>query len=184
MTLATSLVSLILAGQGFPSVTGADGHLHQPLKDAAGKPSVFIFISHDCPVCNVTAPEIHRVEAQFGSRVSIDVVYCDLSLSPSQARSHAKQYRIDKATLLLDPKCRVATFCRATVTPQAVVFDESGQPVYSGRIDDRYRALGQQRPAATTHDLAKALDSILNHKLPKPAAGPPVGCFIVFPNPS
>ena len=161
--------------------------LHSPASVATrpeshGKPTALLFISHDCPICNAYSPEIGRLERRFGSKVKFVLVYCDLRLSPAEARSHAKEFSISNAEIRMDPQAKLSAECKATVTPQAVVFDSAGVPVYSGRIDDRYRALGQQRPAATTHDLAKALEDVLAHKKPKPAAGPPVGCFIVFPN--
>ena len=163
---------------------GVDGRLHHPLKDSKSGPTVFLFISHDCPVCNAYAPEISRLESEYGTRISFNLVYCDLSLSANEAKSHATQFAISNATLLMDPKCQIAAFCKATVTPQAVVFDEHAHKVYSGRIDDRYLALGQQRRFPKSHDLAKALDAVLTHNTPKPASGPSVGCFIVFPSPS
>jgi len=163
---------------------GVDGRMHQPIKDAGGKPIAFLFISHDCPVCNTYAPEIGRLIARFNGTVKFDLVYCDVKLTAGEARNHAKQFDLDGATLLLDPKCSIAAFCKATVTPQAVVFDERAKRVYSGRIDDRYLALGQQRSATTSHDLAKALDAVLAHQSPKAASGPAVGCYIVFPNPT
>lgn len=182
--LIPSVAALLLASAGFPSVMGVDGRLHHPLRDSKRGPTVFVFISHDCPVCNAYAPEIGRLESEYGTRVSLNLVYCDLSLSAKEAKSHAMQYSIGNATLLMDPKCQIAGFCKATVTPQAVVFDEQAHKVYSGRIDDRYLSLGQQRRFPTAHDLAKALDAVLVHNIPKAAAGPPVGCFIVFPSSS
>jgi hypothetical protein len=140
-----------------------------------------IFICHDCPICNTYAPEFGRLQVEYKGRANFNLVYCDTKLSVGEAREHARQYSLNKLTLLLDPNCRLASFCGAMVTPQAVLFDGKGRRVYSGRIDDRFMALGQQRPSPTSHDLAKALDSVLSHQPPKPASGPPVGCFIVFP---
>ena len=175
--LASGLLKVI-----FPAAQGADGRFHEPLKEAHGKPLALLFISHDCPICNAYAPEIGRLEKKLGAHVQIDLVYCDLKLTAAEARSHAHEFGISSAGLLLDPAGRLSTFCKATVTPQAVVFDHLGHRVYSGRIDDRYFALGRQRPAATSHDLALALDAVISGQTPHPAGGPPVGCFIVSPN--
>jgi len=166
---AATLATLCSPASG----VGAQGH---------GKPAALLFISHDCPICNAYAPEIGRLEARFGSQVKFVLVYSDLKLSLPEAKSHAKEFGISNAEIRLDPHAVLATKCSATVTPQAVVFDSTGVPVYSGRIDNRYLSLGQQRPSPTSHDLAKALESVIAHKKPKPASGPPVGCFIVFPN--
>jgi len=175
----TSLTSGLIAS---PVVADVDGNRHRPLLEAAGKPIAIIFIAHDCPVCNTYAPEIGRIETKYGGLVKIDIVYSEPSLTAAQAKAHAKAYGIGRAVLLLDPGSNFAAYCHARVTPQAVVYDGQGRSVYSGRIDDRYYALGQQRPAPTTHDLARALDCVLAGKVPPSAAGPPVGCFILTPH--
>lgn len=183
--MSVLIVSILASGllrANFPIVQGADGRLHDPLAEAHRKPLALLFISHDCPICNAYAPEIGRLEKRFGSKVQIDLVYCDLKFTGAEAKSHANEFGIGTAGLLLDPAGRLSTFCKATVTPQAVVFDHLGHRVYSGRIDDRYFALGRQRPAATSHDLALALDAVISGQTPHPAGGPPVGCFIVSPN--
>ena len=54
------------------------------------------------------------------------------------------------------------------------------QPVlWHGRIDDRYLTFGTQRPAATRHDLADALNAALAGRQPTAPAAPPVGCAIL-----
>jgi hypothetical protein len=180
--VCASVLSLVAGAIVLPSVMGVDGRLHRPLSEAHGKPVVFIFISHDCPVCNTYAPEIGRIEAKYGQRIDVDIVYTDPAITRKGAKEHAKEFSIDRGALFLDEKSEFAVACGARLTPEAIVFDPNGRPVYSGRIDDRYRALGQQRPAATTHDLTLALDAVLSHETPKPAAGPPVGCVIILPH--
>jgi hypothetical protein len=164
-----------------PAVQGVDGRMHQPLVEAHGKPVALLFISHDCPVCNTYAPEIGRIEARYGSRVDIDIVYSEPNITRALARAHAKDYSIGHANLMVDAGSRFAAACGAQVTPQAIVYDSMGHSVYSGRIDDWYLSLGHQRPAVTTHDLSLALEAVLANQKPKPAAGPPVGCFIILP---
>ena len=134
---------------------------------------------NDCPICNAYAPEIGRIQTTYGSRVCIDLVYSEPRLTAAQARTHATSFSLGRSELLLDPNGEFALYCKASVTPQALVYDSNGRKVYSGRIDDRYISLGQQRPTATQHDLRDALEAILSHKQPKPALGAPVGCFIV-----
>ncbi len=48
------------------------------------------------------------------------------------------------------------------------------QPVlWHGRIDDRYLTFGTQRPAATRHDLADALNAALAGRQPAPVRRAP-----------
>src|SRR5216684_2626005 len=86
--------------------------------------------------------------------------------SPEAIRGHLKDYRYP-ASAIRDPRQQLARFAAATITPEAAVYDRQGRRIYLGRVDDRYVALGVERPAPTRHDLEEALD-----------AAPAVGCFI------
>ena len=62
-------------------------------------------------------------------------------------------------------------------TPEAAVFAD-GELVYRGRIDDRFVDFGKTRAAATTHDLAFALQAILDGRPVPESRTRAVGCFI------
>jgi hypothetical protein len=66
-----------------------------------------------------------------------------------------------------------------TVTPEAAVFDRARSLAYRGRIDNRYVSLGVERPAATEHTLADALDAVLARRPVPQRQAQAVGCFIV-----
>ena len=163
-----------------PPVTGVDGRTHRLLADANGRPSVVIFISHDCPICNTYAPELGRIARQYAKSASVDLIYEDPILSRAQAESHAKAYGLTDANLFLDPAGKLATACHATVTPEAVVFSSKGQTTYLGRIDDLFYNLGKQRNAATRHDLRAAIDATIEGEPPVKPGGPAVGCAIEY----
>ena len=66
----------------------------------------------------------------------------------------------------------------ATITPEAAVFGAAPEPLYLGRIDDRYVDFGKARPEATRHDLEQALDAVLDGRpVPEPRTEA-IGCFI------
>jgi hypothetical protein len=52
--------------------------------------------------------------------------------------------------------------------------------VYRGRVDDRYLAIGREKPQPEHHDLELALTAALNGRIIPQPAGPPVGCSVVF----
>jgi hypothetical protein len=54
----------------------------------------------------------------------------------------------------------------------------TGSVVYGGRIHERSGALGGERPAPTTHDLAEALSAVLAGRPVAHATTAAVGCFI------
>ena len=179
--LPAAIALLCLTSQVPATVIGMDGKTHHPVSEAGGIPVALVFISHDCPICNGYAPEICRLAKQFKGKAAVELIYAEPDLSPAQANKHAKEYGLLSVPRFLDGTRLFAESCGATVTPQAIVYNELGKKVWSGRIDDRYVRIGIQRNEATTHDLRSAVDAIVHHRQPKPAAGGPVGCFILKP---
>jgi len=178
------ILSLFMGRSRSSSVAGVDGRMHQLIEEVKGKPHVILFISHDCPICNAYAPEIGRIQNQFGKQVTIDLVYSETRITAAVAKTHAKEFSINRSSLFLDPDGSFAQYCKATVTPQAIVYDAKGTPVYSGRIDDRYLSFGKQRTNPTSHDLRNALEAVLAHKRPSISRTAAVGCYIVLPSTS
>jgi hypothetical protein len=83
---------------------------------------------------------------------------------------------------LIAPDPRFLAQAHVHVTPEAALFHGdaiSQRAIWHGRIDDRYLTFGTQRPAATRHDLADALNAALAGRLPALPAAPPVGCAII-----
>jgi len=66
---------------------------------------------------------------------------------------------------------------KAERTPEVFVLDEARSIQYQGRIDDQY-AIGVTRKAPTRDDLADAIQSIIQGKMPSVASAPSVGCVI------
>ena len=160
------------------SATGVDGKAYAVPANSA-RATVLIFILHDCPICNRYAPEIGRIAAEYGKHnVSTFVVYEDSDVTPAQARLHAKEYGLT-CGLLYDPRHVLARRVGAVATPEAVVLEAGGSPVYRGRIDDRFRGCGigaVGEPAS--RDLRASLDSVLKGVMPQPARTSVVGCAI------
>lgn len=140
--------------------------------------TVLVFISDDCPIANRYVPELKRLQHQFGPRgVAFWLVHSDPSESAAEIRGHAREYQLDFHEIR-DPHHELARLAKAEVTPSAAVFYPGQTLVYRGRIDDRFVELGRERPRATQHDLAEALEAVLLHK---PVAVPvtkAVGCYI------
>ena len=80
--------------------------------------------------------------------------------------------------VLRDPQQDLVKLAKATVTPEAAVFDRDERLLYHGRIDDRFVSLGLERPAPTTHDLEDAISAILGGRRVSPASAQAVGCFL------
>ncbi len=156
-----------------------DGRPVDPFLAAEQSPAiVFLFASVDCPVSNRYAPEVQRLHAAFASRgVSFWLVYPNPSDTAPAVRDHLKAFGYP-VHALLDPGHDLVKLAKATITPEAAVFDGTRALAYHGRIDDRFVSLGVERPAATRRDLFDALTALLAGKPPAEASAPAVGCFI------
>jgi len=64
------------------------------------------------------------------------------------------------------------------VTPEAAVFNAKRDLVYRGRIDNLYQDFGKARRAATTHELADAIEAASKGVAPPATAVDGIGCFI------
>jgi hypothetical protein len=143
-----------------------------------------IFVATDCPISNRYLPLLARLSKEFAPRgVRLWLVYPNPSDTLAAVRAHQTQYpAVASLPQLIAPDPRFLAHAHVHVTPEAAIFhvDAMSQPVlWHGRIDDRYLTFGTQRPAATHHDLADALNAALAGRQPTKAPAPPVGCAII-----
>jgi peroxiredoxin len=147
---------------------------------------VLFFAASDCPVSNRYIPEIQQLIKQFEPQgVRVWFVYPNPSDTADVVRAHDLEFSLHADTAL-DTSQTLTRMAHATTTPEAAVFvprNGALQEVYRGRIDDRYLALGTERPHATHHDLEEAIRAVLAGKLVPQPGGPPVGCSIVTLHP-
>jgi len=160
-------------------VNSLDGQLVDPLLMSADtKAVVLLFVSAECPVSNRYAPAVQRLSDAFAAKgVRFWLVYPNPADSVEIIRTHIRDYRYSIAALR-DPRHQLVAMAKATITPEAAVFDSHRRLVYHGRIDDRYVNLGLERPAPTRHDLQEALTAVVAGKPVPQATTPAVGCFI------
>jgi hypothetical protein len=143
---------------------------------------VLFFAASDCPISNRYIPEIERLQRSYDANtVHFLWVYPNPTDTAPIVNAHNQQFDIS-GDAILDVNQRLTALAHATITPEAAILvpDASGwREVYRGRIDDRYIALGQERPHAMKHDLEMAIRAVLaSQPVPAPG-GPTVGCSIV-----
>jgi hypothetical protein len=142
------------------------------------KAIVFLFTSVECPISNRYAPVIKRLYDTYAAQgVAFWMIYPNPADSPAAIREHLKAFGYP-AHALRDPRHELVKLARATITPEAAVFDRARQLAYHGRIDDRYVSIGVERPAPTRNDLAEAVAATLAGQPLKAASAQAVGCFI------
>jgi hypothetical protein len=148
-----------------------------PLKSDA-KLVVLIFISAECPISNKLAPEIERLSHKFPTNeVSFNLIYPNASDTAAKISTHRHDYHLT-ANFVRDETHEFVKAAGATVTPEAAIFNSKRKLAYRGRINDRYLALGKDRPYATENDLEDAIIALLAGKKPKQARSEAIGCYI------
>jgi len=173
---------LILFVFSFPIAAGQqaldlNGSPKDPLKETPGKVVVLVFVRTDCPISNRYAPLLQEMSVKYGSEAAFWLVFPDKNESPESIRSYLQEFKY-KLPALRDTKHSLAKKSGAKVTPEVAVFNLKRDLVYHGRIDDLYREFGKARSAATTHELADAIEAASKGVAPPSAAAEGVGCFI------
>ena len=184
-SLRLALAAALAAAPGSVSVAQEGGGItdlaHRPIAPLTGsaRATVLLFTATECPISDRYAPEVRRLAARFGAAgVRFWVVYANAGEQAAAARDHAAAFGYG-LPVALDPQGQLADRAGANVTPEAAVFDASGQLVYHGRIDDRYVDFGIDRREPTTHDLADAVTAVLAGAPVAHPVVPAVGCAIV-----
>jgi len=139
---------------------------------------VYLFVNNDCPIANQYSPEIRRLHQLYAPRgVAFWLVHCDSEETETSVREHDRHYDLS-LPVIMDLNQSLARRCQVEVVPSAAVFSARDELVYHGRIDDRFADIGRERPQASKHDLAEALEAILDHRpVPTPTTSA-VGCYI------
>lgn len=159
------------------AAAGVAGSAPDPFATAA-RVRVLIFARTDCPITNRYAPELQRLSREFAGRgVEFWLVYPDPAETLQHAEDHIAQYGFPGGPLL-DPHHDLVKRARASVAPEAAVFDAAGRLEYHGRIDDRWIDAGKAGPAARTHDLEEAISAVLAGKPVQRPQTRAVGCFL------
>lgn len=158
------------------SLRDADGQACIPLAADGRAATVLLFLMHDCPVANASAPEIVRLAADFTARgVRFFGVYA--TESAAEITAHRNDYSLPFPGLL-DPKLELARLAGATRVPEAAVFSPSGELLYRGRIDDRAVQPGITKPVPQKRDLRVALEAVIAGKSPDPRFTEAIGCYL------
>jgi len=153
------------------------GNPVDPLKTAAGKVVVMVFVRTDCPVSNRYAPIIQRLSAAHAGKVMFWLVYPSKTESAEVIRKHERAYGY-KLPALRDPQHVLVKESQVQITPEVAVFDAGQHLIYHGRIDNLYEDIGRARSAATTHELEDAIAAALGGKSLAADATHGVGCYI------
>jgi thiol-disulfide isomerase/thioredoxin len=159
------------------SVINIHGSADEVLAQARGKILVLIFVRTDCPISNRYAPLLQDMSKKYGRQAAFRLVFPDKNESPDKIRHFLQDYNY-QLNAIRDLDHALVKKTTAKTTPEAAVFDTKGELVYRGRIDNLYDHIGQSRRAATTHELADAIEAATKGVSPPVSTTEAVGCFI------
>ena len=141
---------------------------------------VLLFVIPDCPIVNKYIPEINRLHDHYTEKgVEFTLVYSGSYVKAAMIENHRKTYAI-KPKGILDSDFEIAKQSGATITPEAIVYNRTGEKVYAGRIDDLFTDYGDRRRVATERNLKLALDEILASKAVSVQKTKAIGCLIEY----
>lgn len=160
-----------------------EGKHHKPFDDQSVRGIALVFISTDCPIANSYQPLLQRLSEQHTKNgIRLFMIHPNRELTVDEASKHANDFKV-RAPVVIDNDLSISRRVGATVTPEVFVFIRGqAEPVYQGRIDDRYADYGRKRNVTTNNELADALDAVVaGHPIKKPKTKA-VGCFISYAN--
>jgi peroxiredoxin len=142
------------------------------------KASVFIFLSPECPIAQQSTLEINRLVQKFkDAGIAFYGVIAGSYYSKEEVLAFASTYKL-AFPMLMDNEYALAHALNGTITPQAVVVGNDESLLYTGAIDNAYRALGAKNARTTAHYLRNALTAIQAQKEIIVKQTTPVGCLV------
>ncbi|MCP5007710.1 MAG: thioredoxin family protein [Planctomycetes bacterium] len=158
---------------------GVDGKMHS-LSDYDDKDIlVVIIMCNHCPYVKAVDGRIVQLQERFrkqnvqfiGINPNDDITYPDDNFENMVNRAEEKGYNFP---YLKDEDQSIAKKYQAQCTPDNYVYDKNRELCYHGRIDENW----QEPEKVTTHDLADAIEALLEGKMPSPDQHPSMGCSI------
>jgi thiol-disulfide isomerase/thioredoxin len=160
-----------------PQGLNLDGSPAEMEKLARGKVLVLVFVRTDCSVSNRYAPTVQELSRKYAGEAVFYLVFPSKAESAETIKEYLKSYGYTLEALR-DPEHALVEKSAVKVTPEAAVFDAGRRLVYHGRINNLYVEFAKARRAATTHELADAIEAAHAGKRPPVEAAAGIGCFI------
>src|SRR5687768_3023576 len=125
--------------------------------------SVLVFLSPDCPLCKNYSLVLNELQQDFKSKINIYGVVPGSTYSNEEVKKYIKDYKI-VFPVMIDPQKAFTSMVKATVTPEVVLVNETGNIVYRGAIDDWVEELGRKKVKPEQHFLKEAINQYLQNK--------------------
>jgi len=143
----------------------------------ADDPTVFVFLSPECPLCRNYSVKIKELIKQHASDSLQFVGVVGGTYYPKHDVKHfLRKYELE-LPVLLDPEFKLVNTLGATITPE-VVFTEGEKIIYQGAIDDWAISLGQKKLKVQQDYLHDAIVAHQSRQPVDPKKTKAIGWFI------
>jgi thiol-disulfide isomerase/thioredoxin len=124
---------------------------------------LFIFLSPECPLSKNYTLTLNQLFNQYGDQVQFYGCVSGSGFSYAEIKSFINTYKV-LFPMIVDKNKRLTKYIAATVTPEVMLLNRSGEMIYSGAIDDWIQELGKQKSKASKHYLQDAIAAGLSNK--------------------
>lgn len=140
---------------------------------------VMFFLLEDCKICLSYTQEIKTLQEKFSKdSFEFEAVFPHPASTPEGIEAFLEDFDLQMATVM-DQAQLIASKHSIKLVPEVLVLDTRNEkPVYQGRIDNSYAALGRRRPAPTERDLYDCLSMLSQGKIPDFRRTKGFGCFL------
>lgn len=142
------------------------------------KATTLLFYSPQCPICkNQTKTIADLYNTYRNDSIAFILIFPQRHYSSKAIKHFLKEYNLP-IPAIRDVDGIITKHWNATVTPEAVLINKNGNPIYSGKIDNLFEDIGQRRNAASEHYLKDAIEATLTNHLPAISRTQPIGCIL------
>lgn len=138
--------------------------------------TLVMMLAHDCPICQQYAGKLKELSEKSPQMKVIGVAPSD-GETKETIGTFAGKYGFN-FPILLDPDNVLAHVLKAKVTPEAFLFDKTGNLLYRGKIDNWFYELGKSRQVVTEHYLDDAISQALAGQPISINKTEPIGCML------
>jgi thiol-disulfide isomerase/thioredoxin len=139
--------------------------------------NVLVFLSPECPLCINYTRTLNELVTTFGSKATFTGIVPGKAYSAEEVEKFKKDYKV-RFNIYIDRDKRLSKGCKATVTPEVIVFKQDGKVIYRGAIDDWAIAPGKKKQKAFNEYLHDAMQAYITGSVIKLKSTKPVGCLI------
>lgn len=154
-----------------------DGKKLYLLKDSVLRPSVYVFLSPECPLSRNYTKVLNDLQARVGSSIHMIGIISGKAYSPREVKTFISDYAINFPTFI-DTDKKLTSYMKATITPEVVFANASGDIIYRGAIDNWVEELGKTRIKPDKTYLIDAIGNFLANEPVLVKQTTPKGCYI------